>query len=102
MTPQLGTDGRHIVYPVRGIVQAARATTQQPHRRTMAYVCALTATAAVVAVSLLVLGLDLESPWVVVALAVAAAFAERITSIGFTVAERGLTRTEEQSISTLP
>ena len=68
----------------------------------MAYVCALTATAGVVAVCLVMLGLDLESPWVVVALAVAAAFAERITSIGFTVAERGLTRTEEQSISTLP
>jgi len=56
----------------------------------------------VVAVCLVVLGFDLESPWVVVALAVTAAVAERITSIGFTVAERGLTRTEEQSIGILP
>jgi putative nucleotidyltransferase with HDIG domain len=68
----------------------------------MAYVCALTATAAVVAVCLVALGFELESPWAVGALAVASAFAERITSIGFTVAERGLTRTEEQSISILP
>jgi putative nucleotidyltransferase with HDIG domain len=101
MTPRLGTDGKRIVYPIRGIVQAARATTAQPHRRTVAYVCALGLTAGVVAVSLAVLGFDLESPWVVVALALIAAIAERI-GVGFAVAQRGLTRTEEQSISILP
>ena len=102
MTPRLGTDGRHIVYPIRGIVQAARATTTQPQRRTIAYVFALTLTAAVVAVFLVAAGFDLESPWAVAALAVAAAFAERITSIGFAVTQRGLTKTEEQSIGILP
>jgi hypothetical protein len=101
MTPQLGTDGRNIVYPIRGIVQAARATTAEPHRRTVVYVCALALTAGIVAACLAVLGFDFESPWVVFALAVIAAVAERI-SVGFAVAQRGLTRTEEQSISILP
>ena len=50
---------------------------------------------------LAVLGSNLESPWVVVALAIVAAVAERI-SVGYAVAERGLTRTEEQSISIVP
>jgi HD domain-containing protein len=101
MTPRLGTDGRHIVYPIRGIVQAARATTTEPRRRTAAYVLALSVTALAVAACLVAVGFRLESPWAVVALAIAAAIAERI-SVGFTVAERGLTRTEEQSISILP
>ena len=101
MTPRLGTDGRHIVYPIRGIVQAARATTTQPHRRTVAYVCALSLIAGVVAASLALLGFHFESPWVVVALAIIAAIVERI-SVGFAVAQRGLTKTEEQSISILP
>src|SRR5262249_17667263 len=101
MTPRLGTDGRHIVYPIRGIVQAARATTTQPHRRTVAYVFALAVTAGVGAGCLMALGFDLESPGVVVGLAIAAAIAERI-SVGFAVAERGRTYTEEQSISAVP
>src|SRR5262245_5772543 len=101
MTPRLGTDGRHIVYPIRGIVQAARATTSEPRRRTVAYALVLALTATVVAVCLVTTGFRLNSPWAVVALAVAAAIAERI-SVGFTVAQRGLTRTEEQSISILP
>jgi putative nucleotidyltransferase with HDIG domain len=67
----------------------------------VAYVCALALTAGVVAGCLAVLGFSLEAPGVVVALAIAAAIAERI-SVGFTVAQRGLTRTEEQSISILP
>jgi len=102
MTPRLGTDGKHIVYPIRGIVQAARATTAEPHRRTVAYVCTLTLTAAVVAGCLALLGFGLKAPWVVLALAVAAAAAERFGGVGFTVAQRGLARTEEQSISILP
>src|SRR5262245_66500268 len=97
MTPRLGTDGRHIVYPIRGIVQAARATTTEPRRRTAAYVLALTLTAGVVAVCLVAAGFKLESPWAVVALAIAAAIAERI-SVGFTVAQRGLARSEGPSI----
>src|ERR1044071_9965153 len=101
MTPRLGTDGKHIVYPIRGIVQAARATTTQPHRRTVAYVCALGLTAGVVAASLALLGFQFGSPWVVVALAIIPAIAERI-SVGFAVAQRGLTKTEEQSIGILP
>jgi putative nucleotidyltransferase with HDIG domain len=67
----------------------------------VAYVGALAVTAAVVAGCLTALGFDLESPGVVVALAIAAAIAERI-SVGFAVAQRGLTRTEEQSISAVP
>ena len=63
--------------------------------------CALGLIAGLVAVSLAVLGFNFESPWVVLALAIIAAVAERI-SVGFAVAERGLTRTEEQSISILP
>ena len=98
MTPRLGTDGSRIVYPVRGIVQGAR---HHPQRRTLAYVSALIAAATLVATALLVSGYTLEEPFTVLALAVAAAIAERI-SVRFAVAQRGLTRTEEQSISLLP
>ena len=98
MTPRLGTDGSRIVNPVRGIVQGAR---RHPQRRTLAYVSALIAAATVVATALLVSGYTLEEPFTVLALAVAAAIAERI-SVRFAVAQRGLTRTEEQSISLLP
>ena len=98
MTPRLGTDGSRIVYPVRGIVQGAR---HHPQRRTLAYVSALIASATLVATALLVSGYTLEEPFTVLALAVAAAIAERI-SVRFAVAQRGLTRTEEQSISLLP
>jgi putative nucleotidyltransferase with HDIG domain len=54
-----------------------------------------------VAASLALLGFHFESPWVVVALAIIAAIVERI-SVGFAVAQRGLTKTEEQSIGILP
>jgi putative nucleotidyltransferase with HDIG domain len=54
-----------------------------------------------VAASLALLGFRFESPWVVVALAIIAAIVERI-SVGFAVAQRGLTKTEEQSIGILP
>jgi len=98
MTPQLGTDGSRIVYPVRGIVQGAR---RHPQRGTLAYVAALFVAASLLAVALVVVGNSLEAPATVLALAFAAAFAERI-SVRFTVAQRGLTRTEEQSIHLLP
>jgi HD superfamily phosphohydrolase YqeK len=67
----------------------------------MAYVCTLVVLAGAVAVGLIATGYTLESPWAVLALAVAAAVAERI-GVRFDVAARGLTRTEEQSISLLP
>ncbi|HLA13886.1 MAG TPA: HD-GYP domain-containing protein [Gemmatimonadaceae bacterium] len=51
--------------------------------------------------ALIAAGYTLEAPLTVLALAVAAAVAERI-SVRFAVAQRGLTRTEEQSISLLP
>src|SRR5262245_50373082 len=98
MTPRLGTDGSRIVYPVRGIVQGAR---HHPQRTTLAYVAALLACATLVAIALVVMGYSLEAPFTVLALAIAAAVAERI-SVRFAVAQRGLTRTEEQSISLLP
>jgi len=54
-----------------------------------------------VAASLALLGFHFGSPWVVVALAIIAAIVERI-SVGFAVTQRGLTKTEEQSIGILP
>ncbi|MDH4102686.1 MAG: HD-GYP domain-containing protein [Thermoleophilia bacterium] len=51
--------------------------------------------------ALIAAGYTLEAPLAVLALGLAAAVAERI-SVRFAVAQRGLTRTEEQSISLLP
>ena len=51
--------------------------------------------------ALVAAGYTLEAPITVCALAAAAALAERI-SVRFAVAQRGLTRTEEQSIALLP
>ena len=101
MTPRLGTDGTRIVYPVRGIVQAFRELGRHPQRRTLAYVASLAVAAAATAGALIAAGYTLEAPITVLALATAAAVAERI-SVRFAVAQRGLTRTEEQSISLLP
>src|SRR3990170_847881 len=101
MTPRLGTDGTRIVYPVRGIVQAFRELGRHPQRRTLAYVASLAVAAAATATALIAAGYTLEAPITVLALATAAAVAERI-SVRFAVAQRGLTRTEEQSISLLP
>ena len=61
----------------------------------------LVVAALFVAIALLAAGYGLQSPWTVLALAVAAALAERI-SVRFAVAKRGLTSTEEQSIHLLP
>jgi hypothetical protein len=101
MTPRLGTDGIRIVYPIRGIVQGAREMKSHPQRRTVAYVATLVVLASLLAAALVLAGFRLEAPFTVFALAFAAALAERI-SIRFTVAQRGLTRTEEQSIHLLP
>src|SRR5688572_7738082 len=101
MTPRLGTDGSNIVYPVRGIVQGARQLGEHPQRRTLAYVTALVAAALVTASALIVAGYEIEAPVTVLALALAAAIAERI-SVRFAVTRRGLTSTEEQSLHLLP
>lgn len=74
---------------------------QHPHRRTLAYVTSLTLVAGLTAVGLVLAGYTLESPGTVLALALAAAVAERI-SVRFAVARRGLTSTEEQSLHLLP
>jgi putative nucleotidyltransferase with HDIG domain len=65
------------------------------------YVTALALLAATLAVTLTMAGYTLEAPASVFALAIAAAVAERI-SVRFAVAQYGLARTEEQSISLLP
>ena len=101
MTPQLGTDGNRIVYPVRGIVQGARAVGHHPQRHTVVYVATLIAAAAVTTGALLVAGYSLESPAAVLVLAAVAAVGERM-SVRFAVSRRGLTSTEEQSLHLLP
>jgi len=75
MTPRLGTDGTRIIYPVRGIVQAARDLT--PRRRVVAYVTTLAALAICTAVALITAGYTIEAPLTVIALAGAGAIAER-------------------------
>jgi len=94
MTPRLGTDGNRIVYPVRGIGQAVRHFAAHPPGRTIAYVAALAVAALVTAVALVSAGYGLEAPPTVLALALAAAVAER-SSVR-------LTKTTELSISGLP
>ncbi len=101
MTPRLGTDGTRMVYPVRGIVQGLLKLGDQPQRQTLAYVAFLVATAVMTAVALVAAGYTLEASVDRCALAIAAAVAERI-SVRFTVTQRGLTKTHEQSISLLP
>lgn len=101
MTPRLGTDGTRIVYPIRGIVQAARETGRHLQRRTVVYVSALIVAALLTAVGLVAAGYSLESPVTLLALALAAAIGERI-SVRFAVAKRGLASTEEQSLHLLP
>jgi putative nucleotidyltransferase with HDIG domain len=97
----LGTDGNRIVYPVRGIAQGARRLGSHAHRRTLVYVVALVVAALLTAAGLLVSGETVGSFWTVLALAAAAAAAERI-SVRLAVTKRGLTATEEQSFALLP
>jgi putative nucleotidyltransferase with HDIG domain len=94
----LGTDGNGIVYPVRGIVQALL---HHPQRDTFAYVTTLGVAAVATAAVLMAAGYTLEAPLTVLALAAAAAVAERI-HVRFTVDQSGLAKTEEQSIHLLP
>jgi hypothetical protein len=94
MTPRLGTDGSNIVYPVRGIVQAAQSLRKQQRARTIAYVAALAISASLTAVLLLILGYGLDAPLTVLALAVVAASVER--------ASVRLTGTTELTVSVLP
>ncbi len=101
MTPRLGTDGKEIVYPVRGIVQVARQLARNPQVPTIAYVAVLILAAVLTGLALVVGGYTLESWPAVLALGIAAAVAERI-SVGFAVPKRGLTSTEEQSLHLLP
>jgi putative nucleotidyltransferase with HDIG domain len=83
-----------IVYPIRGIVQVFRHIGSRPHGRTVVYAVSLV-TAAVATGSLLVAaGYRLESPATVLALALAAAVAER-NSVR-------LTKSTELTISGLP
>lgn len=100
MTPRLGTDGNRSVYPVRGIVQAVRRG-GHPQARTIAYVACLVVAALLTALSLIVAGYTIETPLAVLGLALVAGVAER-SSVRFTFAQRGLTKTAEQSISLLP
>ena len=92
MTPQLGTDGKTIVYPFRGIAQAVLRGGL--YGRTVAYVVALLVAAVAVGVGLVLAGYTLEAPVTVLALAVAAALAERISV--------RLTKNTELSISGIP
>jgi HD-GYP domain-containing protein (c-di-GMP phosphodiesterase class II) len=92
MTPRLGTDGNHRVYPFRGIAQAIREG--GPQRRTVTYVAAVVSGAALTALALVTAGYRLEAPLVVLILSAAAAIAER-SSVR-------LTRNTELSISVLP
>lgn len=68
--------------------------TVETQRRTKAYVATLTATAAVLAVVLVLMGYGLPNPWTVLALAVVNAFAER--------GGVWITRTTQMSIALLP
>ena len=88
----MGTDGKTIVYPFRGIAQGLRRG--DLHARTVAYVVALVVTAIAVGASLVLAGYRLEAPLTVLALALAAAAAERVSV--------RLTKTTELSISGIP
>jgi putative nucleotidyltransferase with HDIG domain len=83
------------------MVQGILRLGDRPHQRTVTYVAALVAAASLTAVALWLAGPTIESPAMVVALALAAAVAERI-GVRFSATQRGLTRTEEQSIHLLP
>ena len=83
------------------MVQGIRDLAAHPKRLTVAYVVLVVVVAVTTGLALIGSGYALESPATVAALAAAAAIAERI-SVRFAVAQRGLTRTEEQSIHLLP
>ena len=72
----MGTDGKRIVYPIRGMGQAARPLSRTSVR-TALYVAAMAMTAIATAVALFAFGYGLTSPLVVALLAVAGAIGER-------------------------
>src|SRR5262249_33683388 len=76
MTPRLGTDGKRIVYPIRGIAQGVRDVSgAQP--RTTVYVASLAIGASATAVALLMAGYALVASVTALVLGAAAAAAER-------------------------
>jgi HD domain len=77
MTPRLGTDGKRIVYPVRGIVQGVHSAASAYPRGTILYVAGLSIAAIATAVILVIAGYGLVAPLTVLLLGVAAAAAER-------------------------
>jgi hypothetical protein len=83
-----------IVYPFRGIAQGLRHVGSHPQRRTVLYVIALAIAALLVGLTLVGAGYTLVSPLTVFVLAIVAAVAERVSI--------RLTRTLEQSVSSLP
>jgi HD-GYP domain-containing protein (c-di-GMP phosphodiesterase class II) len=72
----LGTDGKRIVYPIRGMGQAAQRVVDRTNA-TSVYVALVAATAFASAAALLAAGERIDAPFAVLALAVAAAVAER-------------------------
>jgi putative nucleotidyltransferase with HDIG domain len=73
----LGTDGKRIVYPIRGMGQAAQRVASDTSTRTNVYV-ALVATAALITAAALIVTADgFEAPVAVLALAIAGALADR-------------------------
>ena len=94
MTPQLGTDGSKIVYPVRGIAQGLVRLRRHAQLRTIIYAAAVVGAAGLTLVALVAAGYRLEAPLTFLALAVSAAIAER-SSVR-------LTRYTELSMAVLP
>jgi hypothetical protein len=90
----LGTDGKRIVYPIRGITQAVLRFGADPQLRTKLYVASLVAAATLTALALITAGYELNSPLTVVVLALSAAAAER--------GGLRLSKSTELSISALP
>jgi putative nucleotidyltransferase with HDIG domain len=83
------------------MVQGFRNLSAHPQRRTLVYVAVLVAAAALTAAALKLAGYTVEAPLTLMALAFAAAVAERI-SVRFSAPQLGLTKTEEQSLHLLP
>lgn len=82
---------RQIVYPIRGMDQVKKPNEQRGNRLLVGYVLGLTACAAVTAATLIQLDYTLGNGWILIALCLASAIAER--------ASVRLTRTTELSIS---
>jgi hypothetical protein len=90
----LGTDGKRIVYPFRGIPQGLRRLARHPQRRTLIYVLSLGAAALSTAALLIRADYSVEAPATVFVLVIVALLAERVSI--------RLTKSDEISISGLP